>query len=291
MTDQKPIAPVISPKLKNMSKHTVPFLWGAPHVVDGYLSLEITERNIKHVAIGKHPIEVALWYEGIGLIMTGMEGKWDPKVEEPALLTFNIELQLFGLSVSSAKAGLDMILAGYYSVAFAAIRHIIESAAQAMYLNLNHDYRVNWEVGEKTERMRIVVNEIKVGLKAIGRSNDDAETFEALYTSWALMSKGSHPSGEGLLQVRPQGDDPRHIMGAAYNENLAYFGFDHGLTALVGILDILKAIGRVSESWLEQYSLWRQKRRAWIDTIRARDDLRYLWEEKAAAIQELESEE
>ena len=52
------------------------------------------------------------------------EGHGHPGPEHDAVL---VQLKLMNLTVSSMKAGLDALLAGYYSVAFGIIRHMLES--------------------------------------------------------------------------------------------------------------------------------------------------------------------
>jgi hypothetical protein len=267
---------VISPMIEQVSKSTFPILYGAPETVDGYCTLELIERDHVIHAMRIHRVETALWYQAIKLLKDGMEGTWSIPDEEPGSSAVLIAGQLVGLEVSSAKVALDSMLSGYYSLGFAAIRHMIESAVHARLLVLNHSYVRDWQVDGHPLGMQKAVSALKKELIKTGITKIQAEQLDSIYRSWSLMAKGSHPSWEGLLQVRPTTEDPQHVVGASYRESLAYVGIDHGLWALAILLVVLQTLGRGDEAWRSRYAEWQVKQFAWSQSVREREDLSYL---------------
>ena len=108
-----------------------PLLPGSPEVEEGYYDLEEHERNQMHVAMLAHEDAVALWYRALTLYRRAALLNWSISKDDFAEL---VQSQLLGLGVSSMKAALDMLMAGYYSLAFAVIRHMLESFVQFVYV-------------------------------------------------------------------------------------------------------------------------------------------------------------
>lgn len=261
-----------------------PMLFGAPYIVDGYCSLEQAERGIAMETLSRHTREVSLWYRGLKLFLDPFNGEWPLPDEEPAKELFRLQVDILGLELSSAKVGLDTTLAGYYSMAFAAIRHMLEAATQITYMRVVSAETAPWDVDAKVPRVRVMVNEIKRDLKKSGSSADEAELFEKLYESWALMSKGSHPTGVGLMQLWPTPEDPRRVVGSSYRQNFAYVAFDCGLWALQMLLMAMPV--RVGTPWADDFNRWTNDRLAWNREVKGREELHYLWEQEAEATKE-----
>src|SRR5215208_6794789 len=100
---------------------TPPLLFGPRDVVEGYYDLEVHERNQTFQTLTPYRDAVALWYRALTLHWRAMLGEWefvDAVPGRPELTAQGLQMQLLGLSVSASKAALDMLLAGYYSVAF-----------------------------------------------------------------------------------------------------------------------------------------------------------------------------
>jgi hypothetical protein len=99
-----------------------PLLFGPDDVTEGYYELEELERGFSLDALRNHRDAVALWYRGLTLFRRGMIGMWEYLGEEgpgDIMSAWGIQANALGLSVGSAKASLDLLLAGYYSMAFA----------------------------------------------------------------------------------------------------------------------------------------------------------------------------
>lgn len=265
-----------------------PMLFGSSKAVDGYCSLELGERSNALRTLQEHSTEASLWYRGLRLLLDPFEGEWILPKAEPERSAYILRADILGLEVSSAKAALDLILSGYYSLAFAAIRHMLESSAQTMYIVLFPDRTDPWQVGKKNPAMRFLIDQIKSQLKKSGFQPELAERFERLYRSWALMSKGAHPTGEGLLQTKPTVEDPRNIVGPAYRPNLSHVAFDHGLWALQMLLLALHSLGRTNSEWDQDFDQWGHERQAFRDSLRNRDDLRDLWAQEKQELSQAE---
>ena len=160
--------------------------------------------------------------------------------------------QLTALGVSSAKASLDTLLAGYYSIAFAAIRHMLEIRVQCLYVAVKPEETTRWYRHPEHSSARAESPKMFRMVEAVNadpRLADTAQVLDSIYASWKLMSKGSHPTGEGIKQtVAGVG---QFTFGATYDRHLALIGFHQGLYA-VGML--LKGL-----SWLRpQDQTWRR---------------------------------
>lgn len=262
-------------------KTPFPMLFGSSQAVDGYCSLELGERSNALHTLRKHRVEISLWYRGLKLLLDPFEGEWVLPDEEPLKSAYILRGDLLGLEISSVKAALDLILAGYYSLAFGAIRHMLESSAQSMYVYFFPDKTDAWELGNKNPRMRFLIDQIMADLKKRGFESEQVHRFDHLYKSWELMSKGIHPTGEGLLQTRPTVKDPRNIVGPVYRSNLTHIAFDHGLWAVHMLLLLLPSLNRTDDGWQQDFDNWSDDRQTWRTSLRGRDDLRDLWSQEA----------
>lgn len=259
-------APNFSERQIKLSREPTPMLYGNPATVDGWCSLVEHERSTALEILGSYRVEVALWYRGLGLMLDGFPGEWLIPEEEPTNQATMTRAHLLGLELSSAKAALDMTLAGYYSIAMASIRHMLEATAQSMYLMLFPDAHVDWEPEGHGPGMWKLIDQIKKELKKQGA--DDVNRYEALYESWKLMCKGSHPSGAGLLQVIAQEGDERNIVGSVFRPEFVDVIFDHGLWAMVMVLTTFPSLKVMDDGWRQRFNKWLDDRQAWRQEMR-----------------------
>jgi len=105
----------------------VPLLFGSPDLVEGYYQLEAAERNQGMGTLGRHAEELFIWYRSLTLHYRAFLRGFHFDCSDEELIAYGLRLQLLALSLNSSKAALDLLLAGYYSPAFAAIRHMIET--------------------------------------------------------------------------------------------------------------------------------------------------------------------
>lgn len=239
-------------------KERFPLLRGPDDVTEGYFELEELERNITLQAYLKHRDAATLWYRGLTLYRRGVLGEWDLSefAENQVLLAAaGLQSQLLGLGVSTAKSALDDHLAGYYSLAFSAIRHMVETFIIILYIQVKPEKYQLWyenptdpESKTKTPPARHMVKVLKKSqfMKQISFSR---RNVERIFDSWSLMSKGPHPTGEGIVQTRSDRAGTKFVIGATYDEHLCLVGFDHGLYALNSLLGCLAVLRDQDEAW------------------------------------------
>jgi hypothetical protein len=252
-------------------EQTPPLLYGPDDVTEGYYELEELERAMTLEALRKHREPVAFWYRALTLYRRGMIGEWDfsdAGEEETKLTVWGLQSQLLGLGVSSTKAALDMLLAGYYSVAYAAIRHMLETFVQYLYVAIAPDEAKRWykqpgglEAQSRTPGCRFMVDEIK-------QRPDLAppDFMEKVYTAWALMSKGAHPTGEGIHQTAGDEEGRFFVIGAAYDRDFCLTGFDHGLFAIDNLLVALVGLRKQSDEWQAKWEALRPDVSHWRES-------------------------
>jgi len=241
--------------LRETPEESVPLLRGPDIVTEGYYELESLERQAALEAMRQHPTPVALWYRALTLYYRGITGQFDfSDVADDTtwLLVRNLQAQLLGLGISSAKSSLDALLVGYYSVAFAAIRHMIESIVLFHYVNLRPIEALLWydegapHQPRKTPACRKMIDALKV---ASGDDHDQRMEWERIYGAWDSMSKGTHPTGEGLYQTVGVVEGKRFVIGPTYDRQLCLIAFDHGLWAVDGLLNRLSKLRVMDVEW------------------------------------------
>jgi hypothetical protein len=275
MKPTKARLPSISPFAQKVHAGRRPMLLATSEVVDGYAQLEFAERIFTKGAIKKHRNEVSVWYQGLGLFLDGIRGFWDQAQDYLERDAYRICHEMIALEVGNAKVALDSILAGYYSIGFAAIRHLLESVAQCLYL-LEFPHTANqWEEDKRGPQMRT--------LRKYYSTIDSPETnlFKDIDRAWHLMSSGSHPSGRGLLQVRMEPSDPGNIVGAYYRKDLAYIGLREGLLAMTYLLVPMEKIRPGDEPWIARKNAWGKRVGDVLETMDKRPDLKNIWADEA----------
>lgn len=261
--------------LSQEPEHPVPLFRGSEIVTEGYYKLEDRERNQALGTMSQHPEPVELWYHSITLYFRGITGQFDfsgVSGDKTLLRMRNIQSLLLGLGISTAKASLDALLAGYYSVAFAAIRHMIETFVQCHYVEVKPDEADRWyDEGDlhkprKTPRCVDMIDALK---SAEGDNQERRAAWEWIYGAWDSMSKGSHPTGEGFNQTVDAAESPRFIAGPTYNRKLCLLGFDHGLWAVDGLVHVLSQLKAMNDEWMSDRTLLSERIFRWREALQA----------------------
>lgn len=268
------------PEMRPPPQGEPPLLFGPDDITGGYYELEDLERWFTLKALEEHRDAAALWYRGLTLFRSGMMGQWEYSRDEGGrdhIIAWGIQAKALGLGVGSAKASLDLLLAGYYSMAYAGIRHMLESTVQVLYLAAfplesplwfgkpGHFARESMKANPGNQPPRFIPPSCK---KMVDKLTEHVpqwgDGLKIVYDSWALMSKGSHPTSEGMRQTETE-SDTFHVIGATYVEELCITGFDHGLSAVNRLLHALNSVKPQSEEWNAQHDTltnaivaWRQ---------------------------------
>jgi len=237
----------------------------------GYYELESQERRVSAFVITEHSIPVGIWYRGLTLYVHAFKGVW----EIPDDTVSTVWMELAGRGVATSKVALDTLLAGYYSAAFSAIRHMMETFIQCHYLSVKPDEVSKWagalpESGEEPETPGCgrMITEIKqLLLNAPETDFRNVAFWDELRSRWLYMSKGPHPTRLGLDQVRPNGGDPTYHYGAIYLESLSLVGFYNGLVALRLLLLVSYTGGSVPVANQQAFEDWNRRFEEWGSTL------------------------
>ena len=229
----------------------VPLVFGSPEVVEGYYTLETLERNLKHEPVNRHPESVDLWYRLLtALYRAFTEDFRFSDGADDKLTALQVRAELLALSLTSSKAGLDLLLAGYYSPAYATIRHMIETGLFCRFIDMNPGEVGAFYASEtdpaKTKipqpNVSTVVRQLKQGYP------NERKWFESLHKGWRHMSNGSHPTAIGIVQTREQQTD-RSIFGATYHPTLFLDGMRTGLVAVYCLAEEADRLQARSDAW------------------------------------------
>lgn len=236
---------------------TWPLLRGPFDAVEGYYELERQERAIALDAVTAHVADAALWYRLLSLHRRAFLGGFDftgavegleCQSRRRILRALGLRMELLGLSLSYSKAALDMLLIGSYGVAFAAIRHVIETFLFCRWVGANPDNAAPFYVPLSGEKVSVVPRVPTVKEKLKKWSPHDALAYEVMYRSWKMMSSGGHPSAFGIGQVRDEPTKSR-VVGATYHPEMGGDGFDHGPPAALAVVMEIEALQPQSRAW------------------------------------------
>lgn len=207
----------------------IPLVYGPAPTTLGYYALEEASRENALRTMSGHQRETALWYRALTLHLQAQDGNWTP-LPTPKGEQFHhaqtAQIDLLALGLCSSKAALDLILAGYYSIAWAAIRHCAEVTIHCQYLA--HFPSTYWlwyardDEKQKPPKCRQMVDQLKKEHKSNHGSSGQAyaDFLESTYKLWHLMSAGSHPTGEGLTELQDMEERGPRYWGSNYRYDL-----------------------------------------------------------------------
>lgn len=280
-----------TPEIPSPPTGVPPLIFGPGEITEGYYRLEELERGFSLETMSKNQIAVSLWYQALTLYRRGMLGPWNypgDKEMEDNLTAWNLQSQLLGLGVGSAKSALDLLLAGYYSNAFAIIRHILESVIQSIYLETFTLESPLW-FGKPGRFARDLVkaNPSKKPPKNIPPNCKEmverlkkeysarpiwGTRLDSMYDSWVLMSKGSHPTAEGMRQTNTNGNTS-YRFDPTYFEDLCLVGFDHGLAAVNRQLISLSSVKPQPQEWTDRRAALSKAIDDWRQTLEDKQEI------------------
>lgn len=255
----------LTPRLQG----TIGEVFGNKWAVGGYNALEEIQRAVRLESMSRHDKETQQWYRALTLYFVAQYGEWDlssTNTPEERFQTVGVQMDLLGLGLSSAKVAIDTLLAGYYSVAFATIRHMSETVLQCLYLDAFPERAFLWRselTPENVKRMAAARMRDKLVKRAKSFQPETdrkalTEYIEAVYRSWELLSGGAHPSSSGLSQVVWPDAEGQRQVGGTYERYMILGGFDHGFFALQGLLERFGYTNRVDDEWRRRFDHWRQ---------------------------------
>ncbi len=250
----------------------IPLVRGPASLTLGYYALEEASRGNASETLTHHQRESVLWYQALTLHLDAQRGRWTPRPGDGTKdgeHARTAQIDLLALGLCSSKAALDMILVGYYSIGWAAIRHCVEIAIHCQFLeHFQSKYRL-WYAQDDDDkdppRCREMVDQIKKKYKNDPRPAAKAyvESLEPSYKLWRLMSSGSHPTGEGLTQLQDMEAPGPRFYGSNYRYDLTMVSFDSGFLALNTLLDCYYLVRQMDPSWTKMHRQWTSDLHQW----------------------------
>lgn len=230
----------------------VALLSGPLEVVEGYYELEQYARRQRQDTLTRHQADVELWYRLLTLHCVAFRRGFNFTCPDEELAAYQARMQMLALGVSYSKAALDMLLVGYYSVAFGLIRHLIETWLISRYLEGYPDraaayYQQDPEkpILHEPTNMQNVVARLKEKFR------EQKALFEQAHRAWKNMSKGSHPSGVGIAQTRGE-QSGVGVLGSAYQPDLCRVGLSSGLFGAYFLVHETGRLRSQPEAWLAE---------------------------------------
>jgi hypothetical protein len=234
-----------------------------PEVVAGYRTLHLEEARYPGIALQCTPAEIAVWHQYLTLFNKTMRREHISLSanQDDAHTSWGLRLSLASAAVASAKLTLDATLAGYYSQAFASIRHMLETWQQMAYVRLNEPAaRQLFSPDGVREPHQPNQNTIARGIRRFGKSDPVVlQDLGVVETEISNLKEGAHPTVLTVMQTVTA--DPEQLrLGATFNPDLFRRTWRIGIVALAPLLHEIVQIVQVDEDWWNEFGEIRAER-------------------------------
>jgi hypothetical protein len=245
-----------------------PMLPGNRELIAGYIFMHHQEAKYTAIALKEMPEAVATWYRYLELFNQAIRrehesGETGPT---PAWFSWHLRIHLVATATGTAKLTLDAGLAGYYSQAFALIRHMLETWRQMVYARLFPSEADRWYTLESgrppCEPGR---NTIKKELDKYAKRTGDRELKQQLAVVTQKIENcddGAHPSAMAVAQLKT-GKPGFSQLGANYIESQSAALVSIGTFAIALLLDELQKLVALDETWSDELRDIHQQRDRW----------------------------
>lgn len=234
-------------------------------VLEGYRTLERTEKGIVRRTVNEHGELVRLWCKSLAVYVDGMSGIHpveDP--DENARLARVVRIQFLALGIGHAKAALDAASAGNYHHAYFSIRYMAELLMQAMYLRLQPTEARRWYKQHAQSYTADSAPHFGKAFKTVKAAVPDKQAVQLVYDIAKEMdARGAHPSQEVLLQTLDQSGN-RAKVGTRYERQHCIAALDRGMLLTMALLGGLSHdVSIPTREWAARIEpLWQERRTA-----------------------------
>jgi hypothetical protein len=229
-------------------------------VLQGYMALEREERRFTTHTLTQHREFVIVWYLHLTLFREAI-GAYRDRVATEAVSTAHIlRLQFIAAAGGTAKLALDATLAGYYTQAFALVRHLFETWVRLEFLRLNPEGADRWYMGDDGTPPQ-PPNEGTIH-RYFRRHKEypGKQLVEQIIGTIESLNVMAHPSQHTLQQTR--GVRPTQItVGANYDADLCARALHEGAHAFRFVSAHLIELAEPPQSWRERF----QEARDYLD--------------------------
>jgi hypothetical protein len=251
-----------------------PVLPVAPAVFAGYRALHTQEAKYTEKALREVPAEVAVWYRYLSLFDRTLRREHESPfdLDSDAHVAFWMRLSFMSAAAGTAKLALDAALAGYYSQAFALIRHLLETWLQMVYVRLNNRAAPRWFSSDGIkEPQQPNPNTVINGIKRLGKKEKGLlHNVEEVERLLQRLNKGAHPSALAVTQTETDNPEFRQLA-ANYDYELFRETWSTGTVAIAMLLHEIASTVTADEVWWDEFASIRDDRircfgTEWADT-------------------------
>ncbi|MGB3329456.1 MAG: hypothetical protein WBA46_10910 [Thermomicrobiales bacterium] len=189
---------------------------------------------------------IALWEQALG-IYSMVVTRHEPFLQEAETAPGRLRVAVVAHGVSSAKAGLDLLLAEHFTLAFQAIGQLVDVVVQHQYIGIQPQDAVNWPrpFGGVAVAVDAPSSRAMIGvLRRHAMHGGDDQFPDADY--WQGLDERRRILSGLILPELDPAITPVHVLEAAPSDRitiaqrLVVLGLYYGLVALADVLDMLK---------------------------------------------------
>jgi hypothetical protein len=233
-----------------------PVLNAPMDVIAGYRTLHIQEAKYTGIALANMPAEIAVCHRYLTLFNRTMRKEHISPSEnqDDARTAWGLRLSLASAAASSAKLTLDATLAGYYSQAFALIRHMLETWQQMAYVRLNERAASQWFSPDGIRNpQQPNQNTVIKGIRRFGKHDPMVlNNLGAVEKEFENLNNGAHPTVLAVMQTDTPDPEQRQL-GANFNSELFARTWSIGTVALALLLHEIAQIVEVDADWWTEF--------------------------------------
>ncbi len=246
--------------------------------MEPYRDLERGEHGHRLTATREHAHGFELWLRALALYKAAFTGvfDWGGELPDTDVRARNLRADLLGLAGASAKPALDLLAAGYYWLAFGAVRNLLEAWLRAGFVRLRpveaprffqlpDQSPVGPDGRPRPSRERGLRLEQSTIHAAFAHAHpEDRRTADLVGAGIAHFHGGAHPSAEGLMQLVSDREDFR-VFGPTYDRRLCAFGLKWGLCSLMVLLKEAHLLRPQEDQWVAAYNDLAGRYGAWLE--------------------------
>ncbi|MGC4106746.1 MAG: hypothetical protein QM753_10410 [Thermomicrobiales bacterium] len=223
------------------------------------------------------PQPISLWEQALGiysLVVTGHR----PLLQDMQTPAGRLRVAVVGHGVSSAKAGLDLLLDEHFTLAFQAIGQLVDVVVQHQYLGIQPEDAVNWPrpfggvaIAVDAPSSRAMIGVLK--RHAIHGGDDqfpDAEYWQGLEDRRRALTGLILPDLDPAATPVQVLDSPASDR-VTVAQRLVVLGLYYGLVALADVLDMLKDEYGLGGPLEPSYWDYIHEMEEWIRSLRPAD--------------------
>lgn len=247
-----------------------PMLSGPSNLIAGYEAFHDQEGRYTQIALREMPDAAAIWYRYLTLFDHTLRGE----LESPSLelddkhRAWDLRLRLASVACATAKLALDAALAGYYSQAFALLRHMLETWQQMVYVRFNPIAAELWFSPDGVKPARepgtsTIVNKLRGYAKG---DMELANNVAIVEKQIRHLHKGAHPSAMVVGQAAAK--EPGWLyLGAKFDRRYLANVTSNGTLAMALLLHEIAHSVPVDDAWREEFNAIGKTRSRWHEGV------------------------